>query len=118
MLILPDQLSLPTEQMGGTAYGLLLLALLYALNLYLNWKGKQNGDCGLSREDRALLTKIREDVSWLKTLHDRADENGVPLVYAPRNLVRKMDDIVEQAADLKRRIRNLDTYLRGHDSDG
>lgn len=111
-----EQVPMTPDAFTGTAYGLLLLALLFALRMFLDWKGradqKRNGTSGLSATDRSLLTKIAEDVAWLRSVHDRQDEDGVMSWYVPRQWARHTETLMDVTKAIDLRVKSIEQHLR------
>ena len=55
-----------------------------------NGNGKKkngNGYWNIPSECRQKLDSIQDEVGWLKEVHNKTDENGMPIWYVPRDLL-------------------------------
>ncbi len=67
--------------------------------IVFDWlRGRANGGAPpWAGEWQEAMQEIKEDVQWLRDLHDRRDPNGMPLCYMPRRLHETLEKLHAQA---------------------
>ena len=73
-----------------------ITAAIIGLNGKIIWdwlKTRRNGN------GKADLTKMEQDISFLKNIHNRYDDNGAPLWYFPRGIRESLEKLSEKSAE-------------------
>ena len=64
---------------------------------------------GFSKRD---FEELKNNINWVKEIHDRYDANGVPLWYVPRTWKTDLDNIDDMTKDLNRTLNSIKDCMK------
>lgn len=53
------------------------------------------------------VDRLRHDIIWLREMHSRVDEDGVPLWYVPRGIFRKQQKIMDTLNEVSHTLKDV-----------
>ena len=115
-----------TEMLDGIIIGIIVGAVLVGIKVVdymVNKKDRANGDCGVQKSD---FDELYEEIHNVKTvsyenkelnqklwdLHNRFDEDGMPLWYVPRSWSKAQDKIMDACLEISQTQKSIASTLK------
>lgn len=97
--------------LGGAIMGLMG-------KIFFDWvKGSRNGN-GKTKTNRIIQpvcpldrSNVIDDLKWLKDQHSHFDEDGVPIWYMPRRMIKILEQLLEVNKKKQETLNKIDDVL-------